>query len=370
MSTDQLKLLTVVGARPQFVKAAALSAAIRNHNESLGQVVVSEVLVHTGQHYDVAMSDVFFAQLDLPEPEYHLSIGSGSHGAQTGAMMTAIEAACVAVSPDAMLVYGDTNSTLAGALVAAKLHIPIVHIEAGLRSFDRRMPEEVNRVLTDHVSDILLCPTSLSAGNLAREGICEGVHVVGDIMYDIFRASSRAARPDRLAAWGDLPRPFAVATVHRPDNTDDPSNLKSILNAFSRIADSGLAVVWPVHPRLRSCAADWDLHHNVRTIQPVGYLEMLGLLHGCEVVLTDSGGLQKEAYWSERPCITLRSTTEWGETVDSGWNRLVGHDENAIVEGAMFFRPDGTPPPVYGHGDTSKRILEVILRRYVEQSRQ
>lgn len=369
MSTNSLNLLTVVGARPQFVKAAALSAAIRRHNEGRGRDVVREVLVHTGQHYDATMSDVFFEQLDLPKPAYHFDIGSGSHGAQTGAMMSAIEAACIEVSPDAMLVYGDTNSTLAGALVAAKLHVPIVHIEAGLRSFDRQMPEEINRVLTDHVSDTLLCPTSLGAENLAREGIRHSVYVVGDIMCDIFRLVSGAAAVMRTPHSSDVARPFAVATIHRPSNTDDPSNMKSILNAFSRIADAGLGVVWPVHPRLRSRVASWHLHPGVRIVEPVGYLEMLGLLHDCEVVLTDSGGLQKEAFWSQKPCITLRSTTEWRETVDAGWNRLVGHDENAIVDGAMSFRPNGAPPPVYGDGNASERILEVILRRYSESSR-
>ena len=311
-------VLTVVGARPQFIKAAAVSRAIRESGS------VAEVLVHTGQHFDANMSDVFFEELDIPRPAHTLGIHGGTHGEMTARMLAELERLMLAQRPDWVLVYGDTNSTLAGALAAAKQHIPVAHVEAGLRSFNREMPEEVNRVLTDHVSSALFCPTTTAVRNLDREGIHEGVHHVGDVMFDatLHAAAAASARSDVLQALGVTPGDFSVATVHRAENTDNPERLLAVLSFLRREAAS-LPIVFPVHPRTRSAVQRYGLSlEGLRTCPPVGYLDMARLLSSCRTVFTDSGGLQKEAYFHRKPCVTLREETEWLETVECGWNRL------------------------------------------------
>jgi UDP-N-acetylglucosamine 2-epimerase len=345
-----MKVMSVVGARPQFIKAAPVSRAIRRKHE--------EVLVHTGQHYDDNMSAVFFRELDIPEPNINLGVGSGPHGAQTGAMMAGLEKVAGEVMPAWMIVYGDTNSTLAGALVAAKMHIPLAHVEAGLRSYDRRMPEEVNRVLTDHASDLLLCPTDDAAHNLAREGIERGVHVVGDVMYDAFLHNAAAAR-DRsevVHRLGLKAGHFALATVHRAENTDDPRRLASIMRGLD---EGGMEVVLPLHPRTRSRLRE-DSGKRIQLIDPVGYLDMIALEDAAKLIVTDSGGVQKEAYFLGKPCITLRETTEWTDTIKLGWNVLVGSDAAGIAQAIRTFRPAGEHAQPFGDGHASEKIEELL----------
>lgn len=345
------KIVSVVGARPQFIKAAPLSAALR--------AAFDEILVHTGQHYDEGMSDIFFEQLRIPAPDHHLGVGSATHGAQTATMLERIEHILLDERPVAVLVYGDTNSTLAGALAAAKLNIPVAHVEAGLRSFNRRMPEEVNRVVTDHVSRWLFCPSQASADQLRREGIETGVHVVGDIMLDAVLHHSHTLEEDQTAVL-TAQSPYALCTVHRAENTDDPSRLRGILAALDRLP---LPVVLPLHPRTRGrlAQAGAELPLNVTGIEPVGYLEMLNFVRGASVVLTDSGGLQKEAYYLGVPCVTMRDETEWTETVDAGWNVLAGADTGRILTAAEEMRTERpTRPPLYGTGDTALQITEIL----------
>lgn len=343
----------MIGARPQFIKAAALSRALRTR--------FTEVLIHTGQHYDDTMSDVFFRELDLPTPDRNLGVGSGSHGAQTGKMMIELEPVVLAERPDWVLVYGDTNSTLAGSLVAAKLHVPIAHVEAGLRSFDRRMPEEVNRVVSDHLSDLKFCPTETGVRNLAKEGVMEGVHLVGDVMYDIFVEHLAIARGRRPAALDEpaFKKGFALATIHRPENTDEPSRLRTIIDG---LAGSGLPVLFPVHPRTRAAleAARLPIPSTLKVIEPVGYLDMIALEDAADVIVTDSGGVQKEAYFVGKPCVTVRETTEWPETVDAGWNTLVGANATGLAEAVASFRPKGARPLCFGDGHAAEKILTVL----------
>jgi len=344
-----MKILSVVGARPQFIKAAPVSRVLRRKH--------IEVLVHTGQHYDDNMSDVFFRELDIPEPDLNLGVGSGPHGAQTGAMMAGLEKVAMDVKPDRVLIYGDTNSTLAAALVAAKLHIPVAHVEAGLRSFDRRMPEEVNRVLADHVSDLLLCPTEEAVQNLEREGIKRGVHLVGDVMYDAFLFNLETShKRDTLKKLGLSHGQFALATLHRAENTDNADRLRSVLDGIDQ---SGLDVVLPLHPRTRS-KLDGPLPSRIRVIDPVGYLDMLALEEGAAVIVTDSGGVQKEAYFLAKPCVTLRDTTEWTETVEAGWNVLVGWDSDRIAEAMRTFRPNAKRPDLFGNGHAAEKIGDLL----------
>ena len=349
-----MKLVSVVGARPQFIKAAALSRELRLRHE--------EILVHTGQHYDQGMSDVFFEELGLPAPDYHLGIGSATHGAQTGAMLAALEAVLHKECPEAVIVYGDTNSTLAGALAAAKLHVPIGHVEAGLRSFNRRMPEEINRVVTDHVSTWLFAPSDAARAQLAQEGIRDGVHVVGDIMVDALRLhGARAeARAEALARHGLHAGGYYLATVHRAENTDEAGPLRRIFVALDAL-DKPVAM--PLHPRTRKRVAELGIGigGNVRVLAPQGYLDMLALQRGAACVLTDSGGLQKEAYYLRVPCVTLREETEWVETVASGWNTVAGTDPERILT-AVARRPGaGAPhPDLYGDGMTAGRIVEIL----------
>lgn len=355
-----MNILTIVGARPQFIKAAPVSQVLRRRHR--------ELLVHTGQHYDASMSDVFFAELGIPQPDLNLGIGSGSHGQQTGRMLMAIEEALLRERPDWLLVYGDTNSTLAGALAAVKLGVPVAHVEAGLRSFNRAMPEEHNRVLVDHCADLLFCPTQTAVDLLAAEGLTAGVHLVGDVMVDALRQHAGLARQrsNVLARLGLLPQSYLLATVHRPYNTDVPENLRSIFAAFDDIyRQTGRPVVLPLHPRTRKQldALGLAVPAGVRLIEPIGYLDMLALEQAAALILTDSGGIQKEAYTLAVPCVTLRPETEWVETVQAGWNVVVGADRDAIVRTATQRAwPAGSPPPVFGDGHAAERIVDLLER--------
>jgi UDP-GlcNAc3NAcA epimerase len=364
-----LKLAAIVGARPQFIKAAPVSRAIARHNAACPEQAIAEVLVHTGQHYDYGMSAVFFHELGLPEPAHHLGVGSGPHGAQTGQMLKCVEAVLLAEKPDLVLVYGDTNSTLAGALAAAKLHIPVAHIEAGLRSFNQRMPEEVNRVLTDHLATWLFCPSEQAVQNLAQEGLRKGVHLVGDVMYDVLLWHLPRARERQsiLTEWGLHPGSYALATLHRAESTDDPQRLRSIFMALERLARHDFPVVLPLHPRTGNALGTIGIvPERVHAVPPVSYEEMLCLEAHARVILTDSGGLQKEAYWLGVPCVTLREETEWVETVIAGWNVLVGYDPDCAVEAARKARPNGSHPFLYGDGNSAERIV----RGLVEEGKQ
>jgi len=348
-----MKVVSIVGARPQFIKAAPVSRVLRQ--------TCQEILVHTGQHYDHGMSQVFFDELDIPEPDVNLGIGSGSHGRQTGEMLAGIEDVLLAEKPDWTLVYGDTNSTLAGALAAVKLHVPVAHVEAGLRSFNRAMPEEINRVLTDHVSDLLFCPTETAARNLATEGIDRGVHLVGDVMYDAMLHNARVAqeRSRALDAMRVRPGEYLLLTVHRPRNTDNLERLGAILGA---LGGAGQPVVFLVHPRTHKMLSSLDgkVPGNVFLEQPAGYLDMLMLERHARLILTDSGGVQKEAYWFGVPCITLREETEWVETVKAGWNLLAGADRDLIIEAIGSFAPPVERPPLFGDGRAAERIVSLL----------
>jgi UDP-N-acetylglucosamine 2-epimerase len=353
-----MKIVTVVGARPQFIKAAPLSRALRRNPAT------HEFLLHTGHHYDDARSAVFIRELDLPQPDLNLGVGSGSHAAQTAQMLQGIEAVLIQERPDSLLIYGDTNSTLAGALAAAKLHIPVAHVEAGLRSYDRTMPEEINRVVADQLATLLFGPTEGARANLAAEGITAGVHVVGDVMYDSLQANLvLAAQRPAPAAVRDLPnRGYLLVTVHRAANTDDPAQLRAIVTALNALDEP---VIFPVHPRTRAAlAAGLPLRPHVRAIDPVGPLDMLRLEQGARLILTDSGGVQKEAYWLAVPCLTLRDETEWVETVAHGWNVLVGTDPARIIATVATFAPPGTPPPLYGTGHAAEAIAAILEERW------
>ena len=363
-----VKIVTVVGARPQFVKAATVSAAIVQQVKRGASI--EEVLVHTGQHYDPNMSQVFFDQLEVPRPKYNLAVGSGSHGAMTGKMLGAVEQILVDEKPDWLLVYGDTNSTLAGALAAAKLHVPVCHVEAGLRSFDKRMPEEINRILTDHVSELLLCPTHTAITNLKNEGVTKGVHHVGDVMYDaaLIFAKVAAQGSDVLARYGLTAKSFLLATVHRAENTDEPERLEGILKALSNLATASCPLLLPLHPRtratLRSRGLEQLLERNaaLMTIEPVPFLDMIVLEQQAKLILTDSGGVQKEAYFHRVPCVTLRDETEWVETIDAGWNQLAGADQKRIEQAAAAAKP-GRPIDEYGDGDAAVKVVELLAAR-------
>jgi UDP-N-acetylglucosamine 2-epimerase len=346
-----LTIVTIVGARPQFIKAAAVSRVLRARHR--------EVLVHTGQHYDANMSAIFFDELGIPPPDVNLAVGSAGHGAQTGAMLAKIEEVLLAEHPDWVLVYGDTNSTLAGALAAAKLRIPVAHVEAGLRSFNRAMPEEINRVLTDHLSDLLLCPSQTAIDNLAREGITRSVILVGDVMADALRLAAERADTPVLESFGVQPGDYALATVHRAENTDDPLRLQGILIGLTLL---DMPVIFPAHPRARRAIAalEWTPPAHVRLVEPVGYLGMVALMRGARVILTDSGGVQKEAYWLGVPCVTLRDETEWVETVAHGWNTLVGADPERIVAAARRPYPTTPHPPLYGDGHAAERCVAAL----------
>ena len=354
-----LKVVTIVGARPQFIKAAPLCRALR-------QAGIQEFFVHTGQHYDDAMSSVFFRDLELPEPDINLNIGSDSHGKQTGRMLIGIEEVLQKENPDWVVVYGDTNSTLAGALAAVKLHIPVAHVEAGLRSFNKAMPEEHNRVVTDHVSTLLFCPTQTAVKNLEKEGIVEGVHLVGDVMYDSLLHNLKLAeeRSHIIEQLQLQPKRYALTTVHRAENTDNPERLRSIFAAFAQIADSGLPVIIPLHPRTRKQLAALDEIDvgKLRLIEPVSYLDMLQLEKYAQVILTDSGGVQKEAYWVETPCVTLRDETEWVELVEYGYNQLASTQREKIFEAYQraIQQENYDILNLYGNGNSADKIVNLF----------
>lgn len=358
-----MKVLTVVGARPQFVKAAPVSRALR-------EAGCQEILVHTGQHYDREMSEIFFRQLHLSDRMVNLDVGSASHGVQTGTMLIKLEEVLLKTSPDIVFVFGDTNSTLAGALAACKLGMTVAHIEAGLRSRNRAMPEEHNRILTDHCADILFCPTPAAVSNLNREGLHHRVHLVGDTMLDaVMQFSAEAAAQSTILKRLNLsPKSYLLATVHRPYSVDDPVRLKSILGA---LIDIGEPIVFPVHPRTRSRIETLDpsthsalAGSNLRMIEPVGYLDMLMLETHARLLLTDSGGLQKEAYFCGVPCVTLRPETEWVELVELGVNRIAGHDPLRIVQACreMIDKPLEIDSGIYGDGHAAERIVKIALQ--------
>ena len=337
-----MKILTILGARPQFIKAASVSRAIRNFNLE-NTPSISELIVHTGQHYDAGMSDVFFDEMDIPKPDYKLKCGNLRHGAMTGRMIEGIEDVILKEKPDYVLVYGDTNSTLAGALAASKLHIPVVHVEAGLRSFNMAMPEEVNRILTDRISKILFCPTKTAVNNLENEGFpypatnksIQHIFNVGDVMYDATLFYREKAREHiSLNTWSLETGNYALCTIHRAENTDDPNRLKSIFQALDQI-NRKLPVILPLHPRTKKIlmkSSFSDLLSSLKVIDPISYLETQRLEMSAKVILTDSGGIQKEAFFHQVPCITMRDETEWKETIDSGWNTLTGASTEKIIK--------------------------------------
>ncbi|MBA3771246.1 MAG: UDP-N-acetylglucosamine 2-epimerase (non-hydrolyzing) [Ramlibacter sp.] len=356
-----MKVVTIVGARPQFVKAATVSRAF-----AACQPAVTEVIVHTGQHFDANMSEVFFTEMQIPKPQYQLELGGLGHGAMTGRMMERIETILKDEKPDWLLVYGDTNSTMAGALAAVKLQVPVAHVEAGLRSFNRAMPEEINRVVSDHVASLLFAPTDAAVRNLANEGIT-GKKVVrsGDVMYDAAMFYSRFGRGQVLQSLGLRPREYFLATIHRQENVDGPQQLETIVRALSRCARE-LPVVLPIHPRTRKKLAETGLDHLVeadrlRLVDPVGYLDMVELEKDARVILTDSGGVQKEAYFFGVPCVTIRGETEWVELVECGANRLAPPvSVQAIVDAALAAAGDTSKPPVglYGDGHAADAIAQ------------
>ncbi|MCV9884749.1 non-hydrolyzing UDP-N-acetylglucosamine 2-epimerase [Metabacillus halosaccharovorans] len=350
------KIITIVGARPQFIKLAPVSRELRKQYK--------EIIINTGQHYDYNMAGVFFEELDIPKPDYDLGVGSGSHGKQTGDMLAKIEEVIFTEQPDAVLVYGDTNSTLAGALAASKLHIPLFHVEAGLRSYNKRMPEEVNRVLTDHVSDLLFCPTEHAINNLKKEGITENAIAVGDVMYDAVKYNIKIAEQNySLGKFNVEKGSYILATIHRAENTDDRARLEAIFTSLSRLSNT---IILPLHPRTQRLLREQGLFHliessdNIQIIEPVSYLEMLLLEQNAMAIITDSGGVQKEAYFAKVPCFTLRDQTEWVETVEVGWNMLV----NPITQDLAELVKDKNMPiykeNLYGDGHASSKIVEQI----------
>jgi UDP-N-acetylglucosamine 2-epimerase len=351
-----VKVLSIVGARPEFVQAAPISRELRREHQ--------EVLVHTGQHYDDMMSGVFFQELGLPQPDHNLCVGSQSHGRQTGDMLARLEEVMISEKPDWVVIRGDTNSTIAGALAASKLRIPLAHVEAGARSFDRSMPEEINRIVSDAVSDLLFCISPSGVRNLAAEGRTEGVHYTGDVMYDaVLHNVGIAYRRSRILARIDVkPKKYVLATVHRAANTDDPCRLRSIIAAFNALDEP---MVFPIHPRTRKALEriDLPLASHIRAIEPVSYLDMLALEHGARLIATDSGGVTREAYFLGVPCVTLREETEHVETVEHRWNTLAGTDTERILAAVRHFRADGPQPPVFGDGTAAQQIVQLLARR-------
>jgi UDP-GlcNAc3NAcA epimerase len=383
---SMLKIMTILGARPQFIKAAVVSRAIGEYNLASQSGMIEELIIHTGQHFDLNMSDVFFSEMSIPKPSKHLNINQMSHGAMTGRMVEAIESLLIEISPDLVLVYGDTNSTLAGTLAAAKLHIPIAHVEAGLRSYNRRMPEEHNRVIADHLSSLLFCPTTTAVHNLEREGLSDypatdstkanhaippKIFLVGDVMYDASlyyysQAKLRATVAKKVIEERLHGQRFALTTLHRQENTDNPVDFKAILAALINVSKN-IPIVWPMHPRTRQVieaqAVNTRLKRaNIVVIDPVGYFDIIELLENCSIVLTDSGGLQKEAYFFKKPCVTLRSETEWVELVEHGCNRVVGSNSERILSAVnhMLDTELKFNQSLYGSGNAGQEIVAII----------
>jgi UDP-GlcNAc3NAcA epimerase len=351
-----MKISTIVGARPQFIKAAALSRAL------IQFPAIKEIIIHTGQHHDALMSDVFFEEMHIPKPNYHLEVSGLGHGAMTGRMLEKIEEVLLKEKPDWVLVYGDTNSTLAGALAASKLHIPVAHVEAGLRSFNMKMPEEINRILTDRVSTLLFCPTDTAIKNLKNEGVESGVVRTGDVMADALFYYQTLAK-DKATLFKVSPAVnFVLATIHRAENTDDPVRLKCIFKALEEI-NQKIPVYLPLHPRTKGKLKELGIVPKLQILDPLGYYDMLQLLSNCSLVLTDSGGLQKEAYLCQKPCVTFRDQTEWVELVENGVNKLVGTSSESIVKAALAFleKAPSFPKGLYGDGKAANQIIEKIL---------
>jgi len=353
ISGVNVKIVSVVGARPEFIQSAPVSHALRRKHQ--------EILVHTGQHYDYLMSQAFFDDLGISAPDYNLEVGSGPHGYQTGQILIRMEEVLLREQPDLVIVRGDTNSTLAGALAAAKLHIPVAHIEAGERSFDRRMPEEINRLLADRLADIHFCVSRTSVQHLADEGITARVYQVGDVMFDAILQSLAVARrrSDIQQRLELTPHTYILVTVHRAANTDDPKRLGEIVEALNNISER---IVFPGHPRTQKALARLgaEFAPHVQVIEPVGYFDMLMLEEGARLIMTDSGGVQREAYFLAIPCLTLRHETEWVETVETGWNRLVGTDPSTIVNAWHTFEPSPERPPIFGDGRASQHIAAIL----------
>lgn len=365
--TKKCKILTIVGARPQFIKASVVSREIRKYDE------IEELLVHTGQHFDYQMSDIFFDELGIPAIKYNLGIDSLSHGAMTGRMLEAIEKVIIAENPHYVLVYGDTNSTLAGALAAKKLHKKLVHVEAGLRSFDMQMPEEINRILTDRISDLLFCPTETAVENLRKEGfenfsVC--VENSGDVMFDAILYYLK--QPEILRKVSDfnadLPENYILCTIHRSENTDNRARLVEIFEALEEV-NREMPIILPVHPRTKKIIENYKIKTSIRLIEPVGYLEMLGLLKNCNLVVTDSGGLQKEAYFAEKFCVTIRDNTEWTELVENGFNKLAGCDKQKIIKYCKDFsvKEKDFSASLYGDGNAGKKIVASIFENFTKE---
>ena len=363
-----MKIITVLGARPQFIKAALVSRELRKEHQ--------EIIIHTGQHYNRELSDIFFDEMNIPQPDYNLGIGSDTHARQTGQMMIELEALFLEEKPDIVLVYGDTNSTLAAALAAVKLHIPVAHVEAGPRMYDKTIPEEANRVVTDHISSMLFAPTPLCLDNLHREGLTKGVYLTGDVMLDCFlHFSKEAEKRIRILDELDIKQgSYLLATVHRASNTDTKTNLQEICKAFMELAKD-IGLVFPVHPRTEKYLKQYDLYQtladtpNIHLIKPVGYLEMLILTKNAKKILTDSGGLQKEAYFAKVPCITLDTVSAWPETVEDGWNCLVGGEKttslikkDTIVRTAKHFKPNEKQQNIFGNGRAREEICRIVTQ--------
>lgn len=354
-----MTLLTVLGARPQFIKAATVSRALKKYG-------IEEIIVHTGQHFDANMSQVFFDEMEIPHPHYNLEISGLQHGAMTGRMLEKIEEVLLKEKPNYVLVYGDTNSTLAGALAAAKLHIPVAHVEAGLRSFEMKMPEEINRILTDRISSILFCPTKTAVTNLENEGYknfdCQ-IEQVGDVMYDavLFYQKKATSQSTIISKVGLMPNNFVLCTMHRAENTNDPDRLRAICSALNEIHKQ-IPVVLPLHPRTRGYLKSLNIELSVLLLDPVGYFDMLALLQNCKLVMTDSGGLQKEAFFFQKFCITLRDQTEWVELIESGTNQLAGADSVAILNSfeELANRPFPVTASLYGQGNAAELIAQKL----------
>ena len=351
-----MKIVTIVGARPQFIKAATVSRIIRSCNG------VIEILIHTGQHYDDKMSAIFFNELEIPHPHFNLEVGSGTHAYQTGMMIQGIENVLLNEKPDWTLVYGDTNSTLAGTLASVKLHIPVAHVEAGLRSFNRIMPEEINRIVTDRISDLLFAPTQTAVYNLTQEGLSNVTRFTGDVMFDsILYYKEKVLQSPENYRLKDIPEQYILATIHRAENTDNPENLKNIFSALSEI---NFPVILPIHPRTaKIISGTLTIGQNIRLIEPVGYLEMLKLTMDATKIVTDSGGLQKECYFLERPCITIRTETEWIETINGGWNIVVGSDKIKIMDAIVAPHLFSPQTREFGDGHAAEKIVTLLQKR-------
>ena len=360
-----MKIISIVGARPQFIKASLVSKKLREKG-------VSEILVHTGQHYDFNMSDIFFKELELPKPDYYLGVGSGTHGDQTGKMLIEIEKVLLKEKPDIVLVYGDTNSTLAGALASAKLHIPVAHVEAGLRSYNKNMPEEINRVLTDHISTWLFAPTKTAVENLHKEGMHKGVYLVGDVMFDIALESIKRVDEEKvLNKYGLKPKEFILATIHRAENTDIKENILNIWEALNEIASMGNKIIFPIHPRTKSVIEKYGIDVNLKNenlilTQPVSYFEMLALEKNAKIIITDSGGVQKEGYFWRTPCVIVRNETEWIELVEMGFNKLAGNKKDSVIKLVLECLNEDKSTNneyLYGKGDASDKIVFHLTQR-------